>query len=344
VYLGSAGTAARFITAMTGMSDGTYDLDASDQMKQRPMKELLDALTCLGARVEYTGEKDTFPFRMTGIGQGKESGEVFLDIDRSSQFLSALLMTAPTCFASLTIHLTGKRNARSYVEMTEQMMKQFGHPGVVRLAADSYKVAKGTYQPQEYTIEPDVSAACYFYAMAAITGGEACVAHMAKDSLQGDVRFLEVLEKMGCSLTWRQGKLYLKGPEKGKLKGISVDMSDFSDQALTLAAIAPYADSPVHIQNVGHIRGQECDRLHAIRVNLERMQVKCREEADGIWIEPSEPKPALIETFHDHRVAMAFAVTGVGTEGIAIADSQCCSKTFPEYFQVLDKVLDGQTK
>jgi 3-phosphoshikimate 1-carboxyvinyltransferase len=342
-YLGSAGTAARFITAMTAMSSGKFSLDASEQMKHRPMRELLDALEQLGAHIDYHGQEGTFPFCITGIGQKKDAG-VSLNIDRSSQFLSALLMTAPICFDNLEITLTGERNARSYVEMTERMMKQFGHPGVVRLSEDSYRVKRAAYQAQDYEIEPDVSAACYFYAMAAITGGETCVQRMSLDSLQGDTKFLQVLEKMGCTRTWRQGSLYLKGPEPGHLKGIEVDMSDFSDQALTLAAIAPYANSPVHIQNVSHIRGQECDRLQAIRVNLERMQVKCKEETDGIWIEPSKPQAAVIETFQDHRVAMAFAVTGVGTDGIEISNPQCCSKTFPGYFDILDGVLDAQGK
>jgi 3-phosphoshikimate 1-carboxyvinyltransferase len=326
------------------MSSGKFCLDASDQMKQRPMEELLDALVSLGADIDYSGQKGTFPFCVTGIGGGKESARVSLNIDRSSQYLSALLMTAPICYQKLEIDLTGERNARSYVEMTEQMMKQFGHPGVVRLHQDAYEVAAASYKPQDYAIEPDVSAACYFYAMAAITGGEACVEHMSRSSLQGDMKFLDVLEEMGCTRQWRQDRLYLRGPEPGQLKGIQVDMSDFSDQALTMAAIAPYANSPVHIKNVGHIRRQECDRLHAIRVNLERMQVKCKEEEDGIWIEPSRPQAAVIDTFQDHRVAMAFAVTGVGTDGISIANPDCCSKTFREYFHVLDMVLDAQKK
>jgi 3-phosphoshikimate 1-carboxyvinyltransferase len=341
LYLGSAGTAARFITAMTAMASGEFRLDASEQMKKRPMRELLTAMEQLGAKIQYLGEKNTFPFCMTGLGERQGDARVFLDIDRSSQFLSALLMTAPSCFRELEIELTGKRNARSYVEMTEQMMKQFGHPGVVRISQDSYRVSGASYEAQDYTIEPDVSAACYFYAMAAITGGEACVEHMSPDSLQGDTKFLDVLTEMGCTKTWRQGKLYLKGPKPGELKGIDVDMSDFSDQALTLAAIAPYANSPVHIRNVAHIRGQECDRLHAICVNLDRMKVRYREQEDGILIEPSKPQAAVIETFQDHRVAMAFAVTGIAADGIVIDNPQCCSKTFEEYFTILDKVLDG---
>lgn len=340
IYVGSAGTAARFLTAMMAMADGEFRIDASEQMKKRPMSELLDALCHLGAKIEYLCEEGTFPIHVTGMGHMKKHAKVSLNIDRSSQFLSALLMVAPRKFENLEIQLTGKRNARSYVEMTEQMMKQFGHPGVAHISENCYGVQGAAYRGQEYVIEPDVSAACYFYAMAAVTGGEACVANMQEDSLQGDMKFLQVLEQMGCVTEWRQGQLYLKGPEPGKLKGIDVDMSDFSDQALTLAAIAAYADSPVHIHNVGHIRAQESDRLHAIRVNLERMGVPCREEADGILIEPSAPQAASIDTFQDHRIAMAFAVTGLRADGIEIENPQCCNKTFAEYFQILDKIID----
>lgn len=360
IYVGSAGTAARFLTALAAMSKGTCQLDSSEQMKKRPMKELLDVLRDLGAEVRCLEQEDTFPLEITGVGgrkgtqeetnRGKQketNGEnlrreaaVSLNIDRSSQFLSALLMTAPLCYDSLDITLSGSRSARSYVEMTEQMMKQFGHPGVERLEENRYRVSGGVYQAGTYQVEPDVSAACYFYGMAAITGGEACVYHMKRDSLQGDMKFLNLLQQMGCMLEWRDGQLYLQGPEPGKLKGVDVDLSDYSDQALTLAAIAPYANSPVHVRNIGHIRGQECDRIHAVKVNMDRMGVRCEEEEDGFWIYPSRPGSASIDTFQDHRVAMAFALTGIGGEGIVIENPACCSKTFEDYFQILDSLTD----
>lgn len=339
IYVGSAGTAARFLTAMTAMTVGKFRLDASAQMKKRPMKELFDALTELGAGVRYLCDEGTFPVYVTGIGHRQERGELSLNIDRSSQFLSALLMTAPSHFDDMTIHLTGQRSALSYVRMTEQMMKQFGHAGVEQESERCYRVeGREGYRAQNYTVEPDVSAACYFYAMAAITGSTCCVRNMRQDSLQGDMKFLGVLEQMGCRLDWRDGELFLTGPEPGSLHGVDVDMSDFSDQTLTLAAIAPYADSPVCIRNVGHIRGQECDRLHAICENMERLRVRFEEREDGVTIYPDEPQPAEIETYQDHRVAMAFAVTGVRTEGIVIRDPMCCRKTFENYFQLLDEI------
>ena len=310
-------------------------MDASEQMRKRPMAPLLSSLKELGCEITCKREDGHFPFILTAHGFGQN--HISIDIGHSSQFLSALLMTAPIQFDELEIQLTGTRSALSYVKMTEQMMKQFGHAGVIREADDRYRViAQGGYHARDYMVEPDVSAACYFYAMAAVTGGECLVRNMRQDSLQGDMKFLQVLEQMGCQLSWGEKGLVLTGPEPGHLKGIEVDMSDFSDQTLTLAAIAPYADSPVHIRNVGHIRGQECDRLHAICENLGRMNVRCEEYEDGVKIYPGMPQPAEIETYQDHRVAMAFAVTGVRADGIVISDPMCCRKTFENYFEVLD--------
>ena len=344
IFVGSAGTAARFLTAFLAMNSGNYRVDATEQMKKRPMAELLQALRQLGAEIRCLGEEDTFPLLIHGIGEKKASGAVSLNIDRSSQFLSALLMVAPLRFGQLDITLTGTREARSYVKMTEQMMVQFGHPGVEQLSENIYRVAEGAYQGRHYRIEPDVSAACYFYAMAAVTGGSAVVKRMRRDSLQGDMRFLGILEKMGCELDWietgdGQEQLKLTAPSGGKLRGYEASFSDFSDQTLTAAAIAPFADAPVTITGIGHIRGQESDRIHVIAKSLESMGISCREGADSIQIMPGQPRGAKISTYDDHRVAMAFAVTGLRTRNLVIEDCQCCRKTFPEYFQVLDGIL-----
>ena len=338
VYVGSAGTAARFLTAFLAMGDGCYEVDSSEQMRKRPMKELLLALEGLGAEITYHGQPYTFPMTIQGIGKKQESASIELNIDRSSQFLSALLMTAPLCFGQLTIRLIGSRSARSYVEMTEQMMKQFAHPGVQRKSENCYETAAGKYLAQDYQIEPDVSAACYFYAMAAVTGGSAIVRHMRKDSLQGDMKFLTVLEKMGCYISWKEGQLLLQGPEGGKLHGVAESFSDFSDQALTMAAIAPYADTPVTIQGIAHIRGQESDRVSVICKELGKLGIECSKTEDSVTVYPGKLHGAEIETYDDHRVAMAFAIIGLRTEGIIIKNPSCCKKTFPEYFDVLDLI------
>lgn len=353
IYVGSAGTAARFLTAFTAMGDGTYTLDSSEQMKKRPMKELLKVLEVLGAKFKWLGEEYNFPMEVVGIRKKLADNfqdivserTVSLNIDKSSQFLSALFMTVPTVFESVVINLTGSRDARSYVEITEQMMKQFGHIGVKRLSADSYRVTHGRYHIEEYQIEPDVSAACYFYAMAAVTGGTALVRHIKKDSLQGDMKFVSVLEDMGCRTEWTSdGELKLYAPKNGKLKGIDVNMADFSDQALTLAAIAPFADSPVAIRGVAHIRGQESDRIAVIVNELGRMGVKCDELEDGVIIYPRVPVQTTVQTYNDHRVAMAFTVTGMAADGISIDNPMCCKKTFAEYFNVVQNIQEMTIK
>ncbi len=344
IYVGSAGTAARFLTAFVAMSPGRYRLNASEQMQKRPMRELLVALEEIGARFTWLGEPYAFPMEVHGMGRRHGEYRIQLNIDRSSQFLSALLMTAPLMLDSLVIELTGTRSARSYVNMTEQMMRQFGHPGVQKYGDDCYQVKKNPYRAQEYTVEPDVSAACYFYAIAAVTGGKAIVCHMCRDSLQGDMKFLKVLEQMGCTLRWivdenQTEQLELIGPQNGTLRGIDIKMSDFSDQVLTLAAIAPYADAPVTIRGVAHIRRQESDRLQVIATELERMGIRCEMFADGVVIHPGQPHAAKIQTYHDHRVAMSFAITGLRAEGIEIMDPMCCRKTFAQYFELFEKGL-----
>ena len=344
IYVGSAGTAARFLTAMAAMSDGEFRFDASAQMKKRPMADLLKALEDLGAGIQYLCEEGTFPVRVSGMGYRQPKAQVSINIDKSSQFLSALLMTAPTQFDELEIQLTGTRSALSYVKMTEQMMKQFGHAGVIREADDRYRViAQSGYHARDYMVEPDVSAACYFYAMAAVTGGECLVRNMRQDSLQGDMKFLQVLEQMGCQLSWGEKGLVLTGPEDGILHGVDVVMSDFSDQTMTLAATAVFAKGDTTIHGVAHIRRQESNRMQAIVNELTRLGISCEETEDGLIIHPKTPKcsdenPVVIQTYEDHRMAMAFAVIGTKVPGIRINDPYCCRKTFENYFEWLTKL------
>ncbi len=334
VYVGSAGTAARFLTAFLALAGKRCVLVSSEQMKKRPMKPLLMALEQLGAKFEYLEKPYHFPFR---ISDKKETGieRVDLDIDQSSQFLSALLLSGVLCRDGLTIHLTGKRSARAYVGISMKMMRQFG-VRTEELDEDTYRVISGQhYEPGDYQIEPDVSAACYFYAIAAVTGGEAKVRHVYRTMMQGDIRFLEVLEKMGCRIREEQDGIVVAGPSDGRLRGLTVNMSDFSDQTMTLAAIAPFAVGDTVIKGVGHIRLQESDRVRGIVTELGRMGISCEQEEDGIVIHPGKIKPAQIETYEDHRMAMAFSIPGCVVEGIEIKNPNCCRKTFENYFDIL---------
>lgn len=343
IYVGSAGTAARFLTAMLGLAEGTFVIQASEQMKKRPMRPLFEALVSLGAQIEWLEQEWHLPVRITGArrNQSDELTVLKLDISESTQFLSAFLLISPMFSGGLRIDITSEKRDGSYIRITRKMMEEFGVNAV--FDGSSYEVKeKSAYRKSEYQIEPDLSAACYFYGAAAVTGGSAKVKNVHSDSMQGDLRFLGVLEQMGCVLKEEADGISVTGPKCGDLKGISVNMNDFSDQALTLAAIAPYAQDIVQISNVAHIRGQECDRIHAIVSNLERAGIRCEEYPDGVVIHPGQPKHCSIETFDDHRVAMAFSILGLRCDGIVIENPLCCRKTFEHYFEVLDSLCAGE--
>ena len=378
LYVGSAGTAARFLSAVLGVSEGEFFLDASEQMKKRPMAPLLSALQSVGCDISFAEKEGYFPFTLHA--RGFQNTDLTIDIDKSSQFLSALLIAAPLAKKDVKIKVAGT-HGMAYIEMTCRMMEQFGvlteHP-----APDTFLIKAGqTYRAQDYAIEPDVSAACYFYALAALSGCSVIVDGVPEHSLQGDTEFLSILEKMGCRVIRTNEGICITGPAacaksagvksagvksaeagsetasdsvshasgsvshaSGRLHGLTVDMSACSDQAITLAAIAPFADSPVTITGIGHIRGQESDRLSAIAENLTAMGIRCEERADSITIYPGVPRPAHIKTHDDHRLAMGFAVTGLFAEGIVIENPSCCKKTFAEFFECLEEAVENLQK
>lgn len=336
INVGSAGTAARFLTAYLGLSKGSYHIDSSEQMKKRPMQELLMALEDLGAKVAFKEEEYHFPFVIGNDGVRRH--EVMIDVDKSSQFLSALLIASVLFHEDFTIHVKG-HHGMAYVKMTIAMMEQFGVK-VNKQSEETFCIpGDSAYVAREYRIEPDVSAAAYFYAMCPVLSVPAKVHHVHWKSLQGDTEFLHVLEKMGCKSVEEEDGIKLYPPENA-MHGGTFDLSAFSDQALTLAAISCFADAPVTITGIGHIRYQECDRLHAIVSNLTRLGIACEEIDEGtICIHPGKPKACEVETFEDHRVAMAFAIPGLVIPGVVILDPGCCRKTFEHYFDVLEAAV-----
>lgn len=360
-YVGSAGTAARFLTAYLGISNGLYHMDASEQMRKRPMAPLLDSLKELGCEILYTNSEspantDTtegnfregyfregyfregfFPFTLRSHGFGQD--HITINIDHSSQFLSALLIASCLSEKDFTVNVEGT-HGMAYIEMTRKMMAQFGVT-VDTPTSDSFVTKAGqSYQALDYQIEPDVSAACYFYAMAPLLHIPVMVEHVHFDSLQGDVAFIHILEKMGCIATDTPQGILLTPPAKEGFSGVTVDMSACSDQAITLAAIAPFADSPTKITGIGHIRFQESNRIHAICTELARMGIRCEEGEDNITIYPGTPAPSVVNTYEDHRMAMGFSLIGLRSEGIVIDNPACCRKTFENYFTVLESVID----
>lgn len=348
IYVGSAGTAARFLTAMLGCSDGIYVIQASEQMKKRPMQPLFELLEQLGAEFVYQEEKYHLPVRVTGCKANadricknvSEAASAELDISKSTQFLSAILLIAPMFPQGLRIHITSAKKDGSYIRITRQMMQSFGVETV--FDGTDYMVApNAAYDKRHYIVEPDMSAACYFYAAAAVTGGRAKVYHVHTDNTQGDLKFLSVLEQMGCSVTEESDGIVVTGPSEGALKGIHINMNDFSDQTMTLAAIAPFCQEKVRIEGIGHIRMQESDRIHAIITELTRLGVRCEEEENAITVYPGQPQAGVVQTYEDHRMAMAFSLIGLRTEGVVIDNPECCRKTFEQYFAVFD-CLCGQ--
>ncbi len=344
IDVGSAGTAARFLTALLGVAEGTFTIQASEQMKKRPMKPLFDVLVAIGAKISYLEKEGHLPIQITGIGGTKAMDEVCcvaLDISESTQFLSALLLISPMIKQGLSIAITSARKDGSYIQITRKMMENFGVE--VMFDGENYNIRKdSSYKAGAYQIEPDISAACYFYAAAALTGGKALVKNVTWDCMQGDLQFLNVLAQMGCTITETAQGIVVCGAEGGRLKGITVDMKEFSDQTMTLAAIAPFAEEDVRIENVGHIRLQESDRIHAIATELSRLGVTCKEEEDALTIQPKMPNAGIVQTYDDHRMAMAFALIGLRVQGIEIANPMCCRKTFEEYFDVLETLTRGK--
>lgn len=341
LYVGSAGTAARFLSASLGILEGSFHMDASEQMRKRPMAPLLASLAELGCEISFEEREGYFPFTLKGHGFGKQN--IRINIDASSQFLSALLIAAALSPEDFTIETEGT-HGMAYIEMTKKMMAQFGVT-VDSQTTGKYTVPAGQqYRALSYPVEPDISAACYFYGLAAILGISVTVAGVHEPSLQGDTAFLHILEQMGCRLTDTEEGICLTGPGTDRLHGISVDMSACSDQAITLAAIAPFASGPVSITGIGHIRHQESDRLAAIAENLEAMGIAYELFADGITIHPGTPRPANIKTHDDHRLAMGFALTGLLADGIVIEDPGCCKKTFENYFEVLENTIARLTQ
>lgn len=361
LYVGSAGTAARFLTAYLGVSEGIYHMDASEQMRKRPMAPLLESLKELGCEIICEGEEGHFPFTLNGHGFCKD--KITINVDESSQFLSALLIASSLSHKDFVTSMEGT-HGMAYIDMTVKMMEQFGvkttplyycggnadnHDctGCINSSKPyAYQVKSGqSYQALNYQIEPDVSAACYFYAMSPLLGIPVMVNHVHFASLQGDVEFIRVLEKMGCTAKDTKDGILVLPPENGTYHGVTVDMSSFSDQAITLAALAPFADSPTTITGIGHIRHQESNRIAAIVTELKKMGIHCEETESSITVYPGSPKASVVETYDDHRMAMGFSLIGLRSPGIVIDNPGCCRKTFEEYFDVLDDItcrLTGQ--
>lgn len=333
LFVGNAGTAMRFLVAALCLGHGQFRIDGSPRMQQRPIQDLLDALTALGARVRCTARPGCPPVLIEA--DGLAGGQTDIAAAKSSQFVSAVLLVAPYARTAVDVEVVGPLVAAPYIDMTIGVMRAFG----VAVERDGYRrflIQPQRYAGRRYAIEPDASSAHYFLAAAALTGGRVRVDGLGRASLQGDVHFVDLLEQMGATVQRGDDFLEVRGGKD--LDGVDVDMNLISDTMPTLAALAPFARRPVTIRNVAHVRLQESDRLHAVATELQRLGVRVRELDDGLVIEPSAIRPAVVQTYDDHRIAMSFALIGLRVPGIGIHDPDCVSKTFPDYFARLEEL------
>jgi len=375
LYIGNAGTAARFLSAFLTLGHGEYILDGDSRMRERPIGDLIDSLAQLGANITTMDDR---PSTMTNRPSSMVNGQVFLPIkitadglhggktkiagDISSQFLSALLMVAPYAKSQIEIELATELNSKPYVDMTIAIMQDFG----VEVQRDDYQsftipITKyqspvSSLQPPAsnspilqsstsnyhlpittYPIESDASAASYFFAAPAICGGTVKVENISRNSVQGDILFLNVLQQMGCTITETDNSIIVHSPSS--IVGIDIDLRDLPDTAQTLAAIAPFASTPTRIRGIASARHKETDRIHATCVELARLGVHVDEHEDGMTIYPCETfQSATIQTYNDHRMAMAFSLIGLRFDGVTIENPACVSKTFPNFFEVLESL------
>ena len=338
LFVANSGTTVRFLTAALAVGMGRFRLHGTPRMHQRPIGDLLDALGQLGGEAQSERGDGCPPVvvRAAGLpgGRATVSGSI------SSQFLSGLLMAAPLARQSVELQVEGSLVSTPYVEMTLAVMADFGVT-VAREDLARFVIRPQRYRGCRYPIEPDASAASYFFAAAAITGGAVTVTGLPRRSLQGDTAFVECLRAMGCQVRYRQEGIAVFG---GALRGIDVDMNAISDTVPTLAAVALFAHGPTRIRNVAHVRHKETDRIAAVAAELRKLGATISEHDDGLTITPAPLHGASIATYDDHRMAMSLALVGLRVRGVVIQDPGCTAKTYPHYFDDLARLAEGRLR
>ncbi len=340
LFIGNAGTAARFLSAFLTLGYGEHILDGDSRMRERPIGDLVDSLTQLGANIQPVTQhasRNAICPPVKIIANGLTGGKTEIAGNISSQFLSALLMVAPYAQQPIEIGVITELNSKPYVDMTLSVMKDFGVE-IERQNYERFIINPSFFFPlSSYSIESDTSAASYFFAAPAICGGTVRVENISRRSKQGDIAFLDILQQMGCSI--KEGDNFIEVTGSQSLMGIDVDMRDIPDTAQTLATIAPFASSPTRIRGIASARVKETDRIHATCTELTRLGVSVEEHEDGMAIYPCEKfTPAITQTYNDHRMAMAFSLIGLRVNNVTIENPSCVSKTFPNYFEVLESL------
>jgi 3-phosphoshikimate 1-carboxyvinyltransferase len=333
--LANSGTSLRFLTAMLATGRGIFTLDGTPRMRERPIADLLDALGAMG--VDARSDLGTGCPPVTLRARGLNGGFASVKGDVSSQFLSGLLMALPYATEETTVEVRGTLVSRPYIEMTLAVMNSFGVM-INNRKFHRFDIYPARYRGREYAVEPDASAASYFFALAAITGGTITVEGLGTASIQGDIGFVEILEHMGCTVVREPNRTTVKG---GPLRAVDVDMNAVSDTVMTLGVAALFATGVSRIRNVAHIRHKESDRIAALATELRKLGAKVDELPDGLIIDPPAADRltgARIATYNDHRMAMAFALAGTRIPGVTIEDPGCVAKTYPGFWEDLERL------
>jgi 3-phosphoshikimate 1-carboxyvinyltransferase len=336
-----SGTTARFLASVLALGDTPLRLDADDAMRRRPMNDVFAAIERLGVKVSFDQVAGHLPAVVQGpIQRSGEMPVITIDASVSSQFTSGLLLAAPCMPEGLKIHIDGDVVSRPYLDMTITVMASFG-VDVEQPDDRTFVVPTGGYLARDYEVEPDASAASYFFAAAAICGGTVRVDGLGSHSMQGDIRFVDVLADMGAKVVVDESSITVTGVA---LHGVSADFSQISDTAQTAAAVAVFAEGPTTISGIGFIRKKETNRVAAVVSELRRLGVDATEDEDGFTVIPGPVHPATIETYDDHRMAMSMALIGYAISGVSISDPNCVRKTFPTYFEEMERLRPGGLK
>ena len=333
IFLGNNGTATRFLTSVASLGAGTFRINGDERMAERPILPLVQALEGWGVDIVSIRNNGCPPLLIKA--NGLSGGKTILPEGKSSQYLSSLLLVGPYARQQAELDVEGEILSLPYVIMTLAVMESFGIKVEANEALNSYKIPRGTYGAREYAIEGDASNASYFYAAAAVTGGEVTVPNVPVPSLQGDAAFVALLARMGCQVNKTGDGLTVSGPEE--LRGITIDMGDMPDVVPTLAVVASQAKGRTTIKNIAHLRIKECDRLHVMAVELAKMGARVQELDDALIIEGKDPEAPMhgaeISTYNDHRIAMSFAVAGLAVPGVKVLGEECVAKSFPDFWE-----------
>jgi 3-phosphoshikimate 1-carboxyvinyltransferase len=333
IFLGNNGTATRFLTSVAALGSGTFQISGDERMAERPILPLMQALQGWGGDISSINNNGCPPLLIKA--NGLSGGKTILPEGKSSQYLSSLLLVGPYARQEAELDVEGEILSLPYVIMTLAVMEAFGIRVEANEALNSYRIPQGIYSAREYAIEGDASNASYFYAAAAVTGGEVTVPNVPVPSLQGDAAFVALLARMGCQVNKTGEGLTVSGPDE--LKGITIDMADMPDVVPTLAVVASQAQGRTTIKNIGHLRIKECDRLHVMAVELAKMGARVQELEDTLVIEGKDPDAPLhgaeINTYNDHRIAMSFALAGLAVPGVKVLGEECVAKSFPDFWE-----------